>query len=312
MKEIDTKHGVLKGITYFETYPDGKLKNCKVNTRNVIKKEYALLIPQFEDSEARRKDKSSISFYQNGEIKSISLNKKTEIKTKTGVYSAERILFYESGEIKCIFPLDGKVTGYWSEEDEYELAENFSFDLKCGKIKNKVINIRFYKDEAIKNITLWPGEKAVIKIPEKELEIRTGLSLYPDGSLESCEPDYPTPVQSPIGNITAYDCNALGINADLNSLSFSQSGQIKSLKTSTDIIEIIDNDGAITTIKPGLKPHLFNNKIKLTEPISIKFEEGFVYFNVFNKSRYKISDFKFIAKNNAHNMESQCSNCQIF
>ncbi|MFW5972113.1 MAG: hypothetical protein ACOCRL_01375 [Bacillota bacterium] len=71
-------------------------------------------------------------------------------------------------------------------------------------------------------------------------------------------------VNTPIGEIVAYDCNALGMNADINSLNFYESGQVKSLKTSTDIVDISDQNGDVTTIKPGLKPHLFNNEIELT------------------------------------------------
>jgi hypothetical protein len=228
---------------------------------------------------------------------------------KTGNYSVERILFYKSGRIRCLFPLDGKITGYWTEEDEYELAEKWSFNLKCGKMTNKIINIRFYETEAIKSITFWSEEKAIVKTLNQKMKIRIGLSLYPDGSLESCEPLSPTLVQTPIGDIMAYDCNALGINGDVNSLNFYQSGKIKSLQTSTDIIEIKDKNGTITTIKPGLEPHLFNNEVKMTVPIQIQFKGDFVTFSVFEEKTYKISDYEFIIKNSEESIKSQCVSC---
>ncbi|PRX28012.1 hypothetical protein BX659_11462 [Orenia metallireducens] len=309
MREANKKYGILKGVSSCETYSDGEIKSCRLNEYNLIETPYGLLVPQYEDSEARRKYKDSISFYENGEIKSISLNKATEIEMKSDVYKAERILFYESGEIRCIFPLDGKVTGYWTEENEYELAEKLSFDLKCGKLDNKVINIRFYKDGAIKSITLWPQERAKIKALDQELEIHIGLSLYQDGLLESCEPIQPTPIETPIGTIMAYDCESLGINGDINSLKFYRSGELKSLKTSTDIIEITNKEGNITIIEPGSKTHPFNNEIKMTVPVTIEFEDNSVSFTVFEKESYQISDYKFTIKNSAAMMKSQCASC---
>jgi hypothetical protein len=309
MKEINTKYGVLKGVTSYEAYLDGGIKSCRLNEYNLIETSYGFLIPQYEDSEARRKYKDSISFYPSGGIKGISLNKATSIKMKSDAYKAERILFYESGEIRCIFPLDGKVTGYWTEENEYELAENLSFDLKCGKLDNKVINIRFYKDGTIKSITLWPQERTRINALNQELEIHIGLSLYQDGSLESCEPSQPTPIPTPIGTIMAYDCEALGMNGDVNSLNFYRSGKIKSLKTSTDIIEITDRDGRRRIIEPGSKIHPFNNEIKMTVPITIKFKEDLVTFTIFEEESYKISDYKFTVKNSETMVRSQCASC---
>jgi len=309
MKEINTKYGLLTGITSCETYPDGKIKSCRLNKYNLIETPYGPLVPQYEDSEARRKYKESISFYPSGGIKSISLNQATEIELKNDIYSAERVLFYESGEIRCIFPLDGKVTGYWTEENEYELAESLPFDLKCGKLNNKVINTRFYKNGAIKSITLWPQERAKINALDQELEIHVGLSLYHDGSLESCEPSKPTPIPTPIGTIMTYDCESLGMNGDVNSLKFYQSEKLKSLKTSTDIIEITDKEGNTSIIEPGSKTHPFNNEIKMTVPVTIEFEDDSVSFTVFEEESYQISDHKFTIKNSEAMIKSQCASC---
>ena len=38
------------------------------------------------------------------------------------VRTAEQVSFYESGALKRIFPLNGTLSGYWTQEDEAKLA----------------------------------------------------------------------------------------------------------------------------------------------------------------------------------------------
>jgi hypothetical protein len=53
------------------------------------------------------------------------------------------ITFYEDGSIESLFPLNGQISAFWSEEEEGALARKFDFtfheritiDTPIGKIK---------------------------------------------------------------------------------------------------------------------------------------------------------------------------------
>ena len=58
-----------------------------------------------------------------------------------------------------MFLLDGKLSGYWSEDDEYNLAKTYKFNFEFASFEAKVISLHFYKTEELKSITLWPKER---------------------------------------------------------------------------------------------------------------------------------------------------------
>ncbi|MEL7596806.1 MAG: hypothetical protein AAGU01_01250, partial [Clostridiaceae bacterium] len=191
MIEITTKYGHIKGIYLMDKYPNGNIRDCVLNKPNIIKTKYGDLVAQYEDNDERRKCTLSMSFYDDGNLKSLSLQEQTKIETSLGVLKAEHITFYRNGNIKRIFPLDGKITGYWGEDDEYSLAEEFNFDFSFVKFKQKIIGISFFENEEPKSITLWPKDKVTIESPIGTVEARIGFSLYPDGKLKSFEPYKP-------------------------------------------------------------------------------------------------------------------------
>ena len=139
MESIQTKYGVLNGISSVEFYPDGSLKECILSALNRLATPYGELIPQYETDGIRRKYVKSLSFHQNGNLKSISFQKATIISTPLGAFPAELVIFYPGGEIKRLFPLNGKLSGFWSEEDEYQLAQEIEFSFSFGFFKQKVI-----------------------------------------------------------------------------------------------------------------------------------------------------------------------------
>ncbi|WP_092484000.1 hypothetical protein [Desulfoscipio geothermicus] len=89
--------------------------------------------------------------------------------------------------------------------------------------------------------------------PLGPIEVRTGLSFYPGGQFKTLEPARPTPVQTPLGTLYAYNCQAPGLNGDANSLCFSAAGTLISLMTSTDEIELTGKNGEKYLFRPGLK-----------------------------------------------------------
>lgn len=309
MGEVVTKYGVIKGIVSSDFYSEGTLRECKLNEYSQIATKYGVLVPQYTEDEARRKYINSLTFYRNGNIKSIALQEISKIITNQGSFSAELVTFYEDENIKRIFPFNGKITGYWTEENEYELCPEFEFGFEFAEFKKKVIGIQFYESEAIKSITFWPKDLIDIQAPFYSSEVRIGLSLYENGKIKSCEPSKPTLVKTPIGDIAAYDVNALAINGDNNSLCFNEDGTIKSMITSTDKIEVVDEAGHKFVFETGFKPNLFNNNIMDIVPVNIDFDGDKVIFNKNEENQYEISRNIFDIQNLAKKITKGCNDC---
>lgn len=309
MEEIKTKYGILKGISSIDYYKNGNVKECMLNSINKLESSYGILIPKYEDSGERSKHITSVSFYNNGNLKSISLQNQIEISTPLGILPAEFITFYESGSIKRLFPLNGKLTAYWTEKEEYNLAKEIELNLSVGKIKQKIIGIHFYENGVIKSVTFWPKDNIIINSPLGSASMRIGISFYPDGKLKSFEPNEVTAVKTQIGTILAYDTNAVGIHGDLNSLKFSEGGKIESLITSTDIIEVIDKNKEKKIYGPLLKQSIINENAMDIIPLIIEFSNNKVRFNNNDENEYNINECNFTIKSSSFKINSPCSDC---
>lgn len=309
MNELLTRYGVLNGISTAEFYSDGNIMECKLGSYNEIETSYGKFIPQYEDDGLRRKYIKSLSFFKNGKIKSISLQSQTHVRTSIGILPAELITFYESGPIKRVFPLNGKITAYWSERNEYNLAEEINFDFKFGKFKKKIIGIKFYESGAVKSLTFWTADKISIITPAGNMDCRIGISLYENGSLMSVEPMKPTLVKTPIGSIIAFDINAIGINGDINSLSFFEDGSLNTIYTSTDKIEVKEKNGTVTFFEPRLKRSILNENAMDVISLKIEFYDGKVKFNGNAENEFDINDCEFIIINNSTSINSHTNGC---
>lgn len=271
MKEFITKYGKLKDISNIEFYTDGVIKECKISEYCEIKTIYGIFVPQYDEEEVRHKYKRSLSFYESGNLQSISFQNGTNINTSIGKLPAELALFHENGKVKRIFPLNGKITAYWTEQNEYELARELDFKFEFGSFKKKIIGINFYESGAVKSLTLWPRDFINIPSIYGMIETRIGFSLYPNGTIKSCEPRRQTFINTVIGELHAFNYDAIGLNADTNSLNFKENGTVKSLYTSLDKITIKDASGSSRIHEPGLKPNNFNDKIMDVVPLKIEF-----------------------------------------
>ena len=83
-----------------------------------------------------------------------SLDQKIPIWTTVGLIPAEKIIFYPGDKIKRIFPLNGKLSGYWTEENEYGLTEKLDITSNRVKISAKFINLSFYINLYVKDIKI--------------------------------------------------------------------------------------------------------------------------------------------------------------
>lgn len=248
---IQTPFGIFYGIASAETDEAGRICSVRLKERNVIITHAGELIPYFGEDSPRRKYKASVRFHKNGMIQSVSLEQQQEILTPIGEFPAELVLFYDTGELMRFFPLDGKISGFWLEQEEKTLHIPFSFSFDFSEFTAILTSVSFYKSGNIRSITLYPGETITVRTPAREtVPVRNGFALYEEGTLKSLEPDAPTPIATPIGNVNAYDYGALGIHADSNSLAFAADGRVTELITSTDKIAVTERDGSLKLFTP--------------------------------------------------------------
>ena len=227
-KLLQLPSGVFAGVESYACYPDGELEGIKLSEKNMLVTHVGELIPSYTETN-RRKNKFSVEFYKGGMIKAIALNDVQEIQTPIGEFPAELVTFFETGELNRFFPLDGKIGGMWSEQEEKALTIPLSFDLPFTSFTAIINGIAFYKSGNIRSITLFPGETVRIATKYGEISTRNGFSLYESGNLESLEPAVPTLIKTPTGALNAFDPDAVGINADVNSLVFDETGEIIAL-----------------------------------------------------------------------------------
>lgn len=317
---ITTPQGILSAVSLPEYNADGRLIACRVNEKSPLLTPLGSLIPQYGEEHVRRRFTKSVSFYDSGKLHSIALENQTPIKTPLGVFPAELVTFYESGALKRLFPLNGKISGYWSEEDEAALVEPLAFDLPVGRFQAKIISLHFYGDGALKSLTLFPKQVLSLSTPAGRLPVRNGFSLYESGAVKSVEPAMPVPVMTPLGLIHAYDANAVGINADHTSLAFSETGAIKSLVTSTDDITVTDAANREILITPistqAAEDDDAGEDELLLSPVSITFEQSRILFNLMTplhfdlaKHRFSVSHVPLPFKTCASAACASCSGC---
>lgn len=309
MEFVITQYGRTEGAKHIRYYNNGNIREFILNKVNEIKTLYGKVIPQYEENEFRRKHVKPVIFHANGVVKNLPLQEVTEIKTAAGVFSAELITFYEDGAIHRIFPQDGKLTGFWSEEDEYELAPTFEFKFPFGKLEKKVIAIRFYPDGAVKGVTLWPKDTVTFTSPVGLAEARIGISFYPDGQLRSFEPNKPIGVTTPIGQFKAYDRTAIGIHGDSNSLRFTPRGEIEQVVTATEMVKVTDKSGTEHLFKPEFRHSLFNLGVMELIPLSIGFDGNKVQFNKMPDHEFDLAECKFVVTPAILKNPSACVSC---
>ncbi len=306
---LTTKYGILNGLSRCEFYDCGSIRECTLNSFNQIPTNYGVLLAQYDDSNPRKKFTKSMSFYESGALKTIALEEQTLIRTPAGTFTAELISFYESGAIKRLFPLNGKITGYWSEDDEYKMASELTLKIGNETIKTKAISIYFYESGAIKGLTLWPQDRLKVSIPSgKTIYARIGSTFYSDGSIKSLEPYIPVGVDTPIGKLEAFNASAIGINGDTNSLRFDTSGKVIHLMTSTDKITVTVPSGTDTSYQPRLVPNPLIPDKKEISPLTVEFKGNQVIFN--NSARYDIDKHSFeVSPSFFTDYASSCGDC---
>ncbi len=270
---IQTPYGIFNGVVSIGYFPDGAVKELRLEEKNMIVTHVGDLVPYYGEDTPRRKYKASVTFYKNGMVRSVSLEQQQEVMTPIGELPAELVTFYETGELKRVFPLDGKISGFWSEEDERGLNIPIRFEFDFASFSAMLNGICFFPGGDIKSVSLFPGEVIQVTAPAiGTLNVRNGFSLYESGTLHSVEPAVPVPVATPIGTISAYDTDAHGIHADSNSLRFDEAGKLMGLVTSSDKIAVHTRDGGMHFFAPAEIEDPEDSHAKLTVPLAIEFD----------------------------------------
>jgi len=264
---------VLAGVESYSCYPGGELLGVKLAEKNMLVTHAGELIPAYTETH-RRKNKYSVEFYSSGTVKKIALDEVRKVRTPLGELPAELVTFFETGELKRVFPLDGKISGMWSEQEEKTLAVPLSFEMPFTNFTAIINGIAFYKSGVIRSITLFPGETVPVATKYGEIIARNGFSLYESGKLESLEPSVPVIIQTPIGKITAFDTNALGVNADINSLVFNEDGKIIALTTVNNRVTVQTEDGRLLLFAPREVVNPLDGESAITEGFKISFDYG--------------------------------------
>ncbi|NDY72854.1 hypothetical protein DO021_15240 [Desulfobacter hydrogenophilus] len=293
MEALKTKYGVVTDYLNLEKYASGNPASLIFTERIEIKTPVGTIIPQYSVDDHGRRILRPITFYDNGNIKKAPLQEAADIETSYGKISTELIIFYDDEVLKKIFPLNGKLSGYWGEKDEYALAKNLELKLPCGTIKAKIINLVFYKNGNIRSITLWPQETVEAKTPLGTMPIRVGISFYEDGSVKSVEPAEPYTVETKIGPISAYDNDPEGIMGDINSLQFSNQGEVTALSTTQNAIILRNEAGGEVKYTPSKKESLCSENVVVTVPLQIEFTSETIRFNHSTSEEYNLSECSF-------------------
>lgn len=241
---------------------------------------YGTLVPQHTSDDLRKRDIIPVTYHDNGTPKSVPLETQTVIPTAVGDIPAELISFHDNGEINRIFPLNGKLSGYWSEADEMELATPLTVTTPPGEITARFISLAFFDTGALRSVTLFPGDTVRIDTPLGFMETRIGISFTPDGELESLEPAKPAPVQTLLGEVMAFDPDAVGVNGDANSLVFDRSGAVSGFVTTLTQFKVVQPDGSITTFTPETRESLCGNSDEEMVPMTVRITEGLAGFQL--------------------------------
>ncbi len=174
---------------------------------------------------------STVTFYENGNVKSMQLEGSQEIETEAGKFAVNtRTEFYESGIIKLTF-LEG-TQQLETKAGTFNIAATPSSGAALAKDKPLI----FHENGTVTSAYLYgssaPGERtATAKTPDGEMEIRTRnfIIFYESGNLESAVP---------ADGSTAAFLTKLKSNAKFNSgstLTFYESGKPKSFTPSSSL-----------------------------------------------------------------------------
>ncbi|MFW5486994.1 MAG: hypothetical protein ACNI3A_00975 [Desulfovibrio sp.] len=279
MPTVQTIYGPINALPSLEYFSDGNVRSCISHTESHLHTPYGELIPQFTANTFRKRQLPTVSFHPNGMIRNLPLEEQTEVHTPLGKIPAELITLYEDGALKRIFPLNGTLSGFWSQEDEAQLAEPLLLNTPVGPIETNVLSLYFGPKGNIKSLTLWPDTQIQVPFQGTTLPVRIGVSFYNDGSIKSVEPASALSITTPLGELLAYDPDAVGITGDSNSLRFSQSGEVVGLRSVSHAFTLQREGQAPQRVEPPIRYSPCDGESREPAPLQVTFDKGHVFFD---------------------------------
>lgn len=248
---LRTAHGPVPVCRDVERWDDGGPRRCTPTAACRLLTQAGVLEPRSEVDEPRHSRRESIEFHANGQVARLALPSGTRVVTPLGTLPAELITFHPNGVVRRVLPAAGRLAPDWTEEQEREFVPLLRLVTPLGAIEARFISIHWYPSGALRSLTLWPGEVVSVQTPIGQLLVRQGVSFREDGLLASVEPARPTPILTPLGEITAFDPSPIGLNGDANSLEFTSAGEIQSLVTAVDTLVVRRPEGGLVRYAPG-------------------------------------------------------------
>lgn len=274
MESIETSYGVIQVTGVVERHPDGTVRSCTPAAETVFHTPCGPLTAQYSTDDLRRRTVQSVSFHESGNLRALPLERPAHISTPAGDFTIELATFHPDGSLCRAFPLNGKLSGYWTQEDEGRLAEPMRVRTPAGELTARVIGLYFDPLGRLLSLTLWPGESVSVPTPAGPILARTGISFRPDGSLRSLEPARPHSVPTPAGFIQAYDLDAVGICGDVNSLGFAPDGGVERLSTTFSRVVALGPRGERLDFTPAERESLCGDGEREPVPMRLEFSPG--------------------------------------
>ena len=222
LETVMTPYGCMHNVHVLSRWDNGAPRACHCLEPDMAPTPQGWLTPLYDVSDIRRSCESSFTLYPNGMWRTLELQNQTPVATPLGLLPAEWLSWHPGGSLKRILTRKGRLSGYWTEQDEAALAPGLDLLLPPGRFTGKVQGLHFYPGGQCASVTLWPGEVWNVPTPVGPLPVRYGCAFYEDGSVRSCEPAWPVSVPTPLGDIRAFDPEAQGICGDVNSLKFAR------------------------------------------------------------------------------------------
>lgn len=274
MREISTLHGPLKGVDSAAFWPDGTPKSVIVTEENLLSTSAGRLAPLYLPDEKRHPRVEPIQFHPNGQLRALPLQHQTPVPTPLGPVMAELVTFYPSGALCRVFPLNGKLSGFWTWRDERALAQPMRVETPQGHWQTTFINVHFFENGALASITLWPEETVSVNTPLGPVTARIGAAFHENGQLRSVEPASPWEIDTPIGRLTAFDPDPEGISGDANSVVFTPDGSLASLVCPGNTVTVVLPDGASRHFAPARAENLCGDGQETPSPLRVAFAPG--------------------------------------
>ena len=294
-QELVTKYGSLKGYVSEVYYSYHQLKELMLTQRNMLTTPYGILVPKYQMTNQRDKFRNSLSFYPNGNLKSIYLEERISVESSVGKVKAEFLTFYEDGGIHRIFPKYGQISGYWSEENEYEQETEYRLELSPCTITNKITSFTFYPQQELEAVTILSTETLFIDTPIGRIQGRHGCALYRNGKIKSMEPASPTKISTVFGLATVYDTQALAMNAEKNSLEFDEEGALVGMAVVGESLQILGEDGDMV-YSPMIQPSRIDPEQLELLPLYITLTSKYLLIRNIARQEYKFDrkDHRFL------------------